>query len=436
MENLKVYYDKNYVTSYKDNGYTFYNPINDKIINLNEEAKNLLDLIFESNGDINFFKIKDQFKANYKIDISEKDIEEVLNKLKSEKFFFDSLLEMSNERRKHLENISQNRSKSIKTAYIHLTLKCNFNCVYCYNKKILNNNYIELSTSKWKGILKELKEKGISHFIFTGGEPLLRRDLKEIIESIKDEKTYIEVLTNGSLLKDQFHSLIDIVDRFTLSLDSFDIDINSKNRSDIKYNNIISTLELFSEYNKDKVLVRSVVNNNNINDVESFSKKLYDNYGISSNHVWFIPNNSNEISSVPKFRKINNVSVESNEINFSDILNLRSCGAGSTIISIDPKGDVYPCQNLMLDEFKITNILNYNWYQDIMNNETTNKIYSFNVDDIEICGECEYRHICGGGCRAIAYKVYGDLFSHIKYFCEYLKEEAKETLEKSIVNWK
>lgn len=64
-------------------------------------------------------------------------------------------------------------------AYLHLTQRCNLNCLYCYNKNNLGKNE-EISTEQWKMIISELKNRGFDYIVFTGGEVTLRNDYIEL----------------------------------------------------------------------------------------------------------------------------------------------------------------------------------------------------------------------------------------------------------------
>lgn len=78
-----------------------------------------------------------------------------------------------------------------------LTYACNFNCIHCYN---VCENKKELSTAGVKKILKQLQEKGTFHVGFTGGEPLLRKDIFEILDYAKRLGLRVTILTNGYLI--------------------------------------------------------------------------------------------------------------------------------------------------------------------------------------------------------------------------------------------
>jgi len=78
-----------------------------------------------------------------------------------------------------------------------LTYRCNFNCVHCYNVKEKKK---ELTTPQVKKILTELGKAGCFHVGFTGGEPLVRKDIFEILDHAKRLGFRITILTNGYLV--------------------------------------------------------------------------------------------------------------------------------------------------------------------------------------------------------------------------------------------
>ncbi len=72
------------------------------------------------------------------------------------------------------------------TAVLELTYACNHQCIFCSCPwEDTQGGFIrqqEMSTSQWKAIISKLCAMGISNIAFTGGEPLVRNDLSEIIE--------------------------------------------------------------------------------------------------------------------------------------------------------------------------------------------------------------------------------------------------------------
>jgi radical SAM protein with 4Fe4S-binding SPASM domain len=81
-----------------------------------------------------------------------------------------------------------------------LTHHCNFNCIHCYNSP---ERKTELTTSQVKSILDQLRVMGCFHVGFTGGEPLTRSDLFEILDYSKEIGFRITLLTNGFLIDEK-----------------------------------------------------------------------------------------------------------------------------------------------------------------------------------------------------------------------------------------
>jgi pyrroloquinoline quinone biosynthesis protein E len=60
----------------------------------------------------------------------------------------------------------------------------------------------ELSTDEWKRVIREAAELGVLQIGFSGGEPLARRDLAELVRAARDAKLYTNLITSGIGLDD------------------------------------------------------------------------------------------------------------------------------------------------------------------------------------------------------------------------------------------
>ncbi|HHY06558.1 MAG TPA: radical SAM protein [Clostridia bacterium] len=74
-----------------------------------------------------------------------------------------------------------------------ITTKCNYDCYYCGSK---DKNKTDLSTDDWKKIIADLQKMNTPIIFFTGGEPLLHPDLKELCQCVTD-KSLLYILTTG-----------------------------------------------------------------------------------------------------------------------------------------------------------------------------------------------------------------------------------------------
>jgi pyrroloquinoline quinone biosynthesis protein E len=78
-----------------------------------------------------------------------------------------------------------------------ITHRCPLHCVYCSNPLQMAGAHSELSTSEWQSIFAQAGKLGMLHAHFTGGEPLARQDLAELIASARAAGLYTNLITSG-----------------------------------------------------------------------------------------------------------------------------------------------------------------------------------------------------------------------------------------------
>jgi pyrroloquinoline quinone biosynthesis protein E len=78
-----------------------------------------------------------------------------------------------------------------------LTYGCPLHCPYCSNPLDLAAYADELTTSEWRRVLAEARELGVLQLHLSGGEPLLRRDLLEIVHSASELGLYTNLITSA-----------------------------------------------------------------------------------------------------------------------------------------------------------------------------------------------------------------------------------------------
>jgi pyrroloquinoline quinone biosynthesis protein E len=78
-----------------------------------------------------------------------------------------------------------------------LTYRCPLHCVFCYNP--LNYAAIEneLTTAEWIKVMREARELGAAQLGFSGGEPLMRDDLEELVDEAHRLGFYTNLITSG-----------------------------------------------------------------------------------------------------------------------------------------------------------------------------------------------------------------------------------------------
>ncbi|MBL7130155.1 MAG: radical SAM protein [Candidatus Omnitrophica bacterium] len=134
--------------------------------------------------------------------------------------------------------------------YFSLTTRCNLRCQMCDIFKSPTKIEDELSTPEIKDIILQIKNMRVRHLIFSGGEPLLRRDFFEIVEfattnSIRD----VDIITNGTLFDDYIiKKLLNLrLNHITISLDGLR-ETNDKIRGKGVFEKVVSNIDKLKHY--------------------------------------------------------------------------------------------------------------------------------------------------------------------------------------------
>jgi PqqA peptide cyclase len=91
-----------------------------------------------------------------------------------------------------------------------VTHRCPLHCLYCSNPIELQRADEELSIEDWKRVFREAAELGILHVHLTGGEPLARKDLPELIAAARAAGLYVNMITSGvGLSEDRLATLVE-----------------------------------------------------------------------------------------------------------------------------------------------------------------------------------------------------------------------------------
>ena len=78
-----------------------------------------------------------------------------------------------------------------------ITHRCPLHCVYCSNPLELTSRKEELGTADWLRVFNEAAALGVLHLHLTGGEPLARQDLTEMIAGARQARLYTNLITSG-----------------------------------------------------------------------------------------------------------------------------------------------------------------------------------------------------------------------------------------------
>ncbi|MBC3861632.1 GTP 3',8-cyclase MoaA [Undibacterium jejuense] len=165
---------------------------------------------------------------------------------------------------------------------ISVTDRCNFRCVYCMPKEVFGKDYEYLPHSSLLSfeeitrIAKIFLSHGVKKIRLTGGEPLLRKNIEDLVAMLAEVRTTdgtppdLTLTTNGSLLKKKAQSLKQAgLNRVTVSLDSLDDAIFKRmNDVDFAVSDVLSGIDAAHQAGlgpiKINMVVKAGVNDNEI----------------------------------------------------------------------------------------------------------------------------------------------------------------------------
>lgn len=349
-------------------------------------------------------------------------------------------------------------------AYLHLTNDCNLRCTYCYNRsdrafkvELQKKGRFApiLSTEEYVDVIGRLVELGVGHILFTGGEPLMRPDCLELMEAARaagGDGLWLEVLTNGILLKQPMaERLCDVADAVTVSLDGHRREEHERQRGKNTFAPALRGVRTLVDVRNRRgrkrptVTIVPTLTRGNVDAMPEIFSFVLDDLGADGlAPILFQAGDHQELGldQIPPMDRwlrardrtadvlaLRRAREEAPKAFKANVLVPRNqCGAGHGEISIDPSGFVYPCQSLHRDEFLCGNVRERD-LQEIYDDEPVmQRARAAVVDRIPVCGECDLKYLCHGGCRATAYTIYGDFEAYNRAYCEHLETLAVDRL--------
>ncbi len=155
-----------------------------------------------------------------------------------------------------------NRPSPVILAHM-VTYRCNMRCSYC---NYWQWNSEEMSTEEIAGVLKDAADADIAVYSATGGEPLLRRDIEEILRLSKDNGFYTMVVTNGLLLKGRKFD----ADLVTVSLDTLHRDEFYRITGVDALQDVLDAIEWASD--RYKATINTVLHEGNLGELEELAR--------------------------------------------------------------------------------------------------------------------------------------------------------------------
>ncbi len=325
----------------------------------------------------------------------------------------------------------------------NVTRKCNLKCSHCYINAAKEELRDELTTQEGKDLMDQISEVSRPLLILSGGEPLLRPDIYELIRYGVSKGFRMGLGSNGSLLDEKAANKLAEAGAKTVSI-SLDSSVPEKH-DDFRgvkdsWQKAIQAIEALKQ-NGVLVQVNTTVTQQNHGEIDEIMT-LTERLGVENFHLFFLVPTGRGIkladispsmyenlirstfaktarhklnvrpSCAPQFMRV------AKEMNLDMRQWVRGCLAGLYYCRVYPNGDVTPCPYLPI---KVGNIREKSFSEIWFNSPVLKDFRDF--DKLKgKCGACRYKTICGG-CRARAYGLSSDFID----FCGDLHEPAELT---------
>lgn len=155
-----------------------------------------------------------------------------------------------------------------------VNLRCNSSCGYC--NLPLNVGRKEMSRTEIRGVFSRLYRDGLRLVFVQGGEPLLRRDLTDILQDLHEIGFHLTVITNGTKLNAQLVRTFSALGiSISISLDTLDRTKYEQIRGADQLDEVLAGVELLRDYSQPKFVTCIVteMNRGDVNDVVAFARQ-------------------------------------------------------------------------------------------------------------------------------------------------------------------
>jgi radical SAM protein with 4Fe4S-binding SPASM domain len=352
------------------------------------------------------------------------------------------------------------------SVFLEVTNACNSSCIHC-RTRVGNPLRNELSTVELFNIMDTVRHMGTKFLTFTGGEPLLRQDILELISYSCDLGMNTLLATNGFLLTPEKIKFLAGLKNLSvqISLDGASAPTHDLFRG-LKgsFGRAIYGLErcVESEIHVNASMTLTKYNLENLSGVIDIVRGLgvpviklrrFIPAGQGFENSSRLDLTSEEVKSAIEFyiskraALCQEVELQMEQAPFS-ILSSKDkptvladttkriqggCSAGSAICVIDPVGNVRPCPSLAVNVGNIR----YVSFETIWHTSHVLNILRDRSNLLGCCGVCEYRNICGG-CRAGAFSEFGNYLAEDPkcWYAEILKARGCKFADKYTVTAK
>ncbi|MFI3136427.1 MAG: pyrroloquinoline quinone biosynthesis protein PqqE [Methylococcaceae bacterium] len=313
---------------------------------------------------------------------------------------------------------------------VELTYACPLQCPYCSNPLDYAKYPNELSTEDWKRVLSEARKIGALQLGFTGGEPLTRQDLPELVKHARELGYYSNLITSGyGMTEEKIIQLKEAgLDHIQVSIQASTQELNDHIAGTASFEHKKTVAHLVKKHGYPMVLC-VVIHRENIHqmpEILAMAEELGADYLELANtqyYGWAHANRNLLLPTKEQFLKAEQIAQAFKE-HVAGKMKIyyvvpdfyedrpKKCmnGWGTTSLTIAPDGVALPCHSARdlpgldcpnVNDASISDI----WYE--------SKAFNFfrgNEWMQEPCRSCDEKEKDFGGCRCQAYLLTGDMY--------------------------
>ena len=312
-----------------------------------------------------------------------------------------------------------------------LTYKCPLQCPYCSNPIDYAKHTAELSTEDWKRVLSQARKMGAVQLGFSGGEPLTRQDLPELVTHARQLGYYSNLITSGyGLTEDKIIQLKEAgLDHIQVSIQASTQELNDHLAGTESYETKKQVAHLVKKHGYPMVLC-VVIHRENIHQMRQvleMAEELGADYLELANtqyYGWAHKNRDLLLPTKEQFEEAEAIAQAYKEkvagkmkiyYVIPDFYEDRpkACmnGWGTTFLTIAPDGVALPCHSAReLPGLDCPNVNDFS-IEEIWNESKAFNFFRGNEWMKEPCRSCDEKEKDFGGCRCQAYMLTGDMYN-------------------------
>ncbi|HPC72894.1 MAG TPA: SynChlorMet cassette radical SAM/SPASM protein ScmE [Syntrophales bacterium] len=331
---------------------------------------------------------------------------------------------------------------------VSITNRCNLRCAYCYHFDSADDTGTDLPAEDWLRFFEECGRCAVMTVSLAGGEPLIREDIREIIEGIAANRMRFTIATNGTLITEEMAAFIAATDRcdgIQVSIDGSMPLTHDSMRGHGSFRKAVRGIRILQRQGV-PVTVRVTIHRENVHDLEGAARLLLEEIGIPS----FSTNSASYMGLCRQNSERVQLTVEERTLAMASLLGLceryegrisatagplaearmyaemedarkqgldrlpdrgflTGCGGMMSKMGVRADGVMIPCGQLPSMEL---GRINRDRLEDVwLHHPEMNRLRSralIPLSDFVFCDGCPYLNYCTGSCPALAYEIVGD----------------------------